>query len=106
MYRTPRNRIGFEEHNQVRSRHQPEIQTKSHNKKQPEIMSSMIENIFMNPTVRDNINQILRILFRSLIEELYPYIVATLVFMVISFILLIAIFILLLWREKNTYSVS
>lgn len=66
-----------------------------------EFSESIMKNFFNNPILKDNVNQIFRVLFQSLIQELYPYILTTLAFMLISFILLISIFILLLWRERN-----
>jgi len=66
-------------------------------------IKTVVDSFFSNSTVRENINQILRVLFQALIQEFYPYILMTLIFMIISFILLIAIFILLVWREKSTH---
>lgn len=64
------------------------------------ISDSFIQNLFENPTIRMNINNFLRTLFQALLQEFYPYILTTLGFMLISFILLISIFIMILWREK------
>lgn len=67
-------------------------------------ISSWVNTFFHNQTVRDNLNQLLRVLFRALIHEFYPYILATLLFMIISFILLVSIFILIIWRESSSYA--
>lgn len=64
------------------------------------ITDGFLQNLFENPTFRMNINNFLRTLFQALIQEFYPYILTTLCFMLISFILLISIFIMILWREK------
>jgi hypothetical protein len=64
------------------------------------ITDGFLQNLFENPTIRMNINNFLRTLFQALIQEFYPYILTTLCFMLISFILLISIFIMILWREK------
>ena len=89
MYRTPRN-------SSTRS-----YGTSSNESITDASIKTVVDSFFSNSTVRENINQILRVLFQALIQEFYPYILMTLIFMVISFILLIAIFILLLWREKS-----
>lgn len=95
MYRTPRNSAIPSTRSYTSSPSKESFANLS--------MNTFVDSIFSNSTVRANINQILRVLFQALIQEFYPYILMTLIFMIISFILLISIFILLVWREKTNH---
>lgn len=100
MYQTPRSLPTVHLSQRMKSTHSPGEPYPMKSGNSGNSVKTMVDSIFSNPTVRENINKILRVLFQALIQEFYPYILMTLIFMVISFILLIAIFILLLWREK------
>ena len=97
MYKTPRNSLRYENEQNIECN-----QTKYASRTgTPSVTDSILKNLFENQTLRMNMNNFLRILFQALIHEFYPYIVTTLLFMIISFILLLTIFIMILWKERH-----
>jgi len=100
MYKTPRNALRYENERKIES-NQAKYASRVISGTSPSVTDSILKNLFENQTLRMNMNNFLRILFQALIQEFYPYIVTTLLFMIISFILLLTIFIMILWKEKH-----
>jgi len=100
MYKTPRNALRYENERKIES-NQAKYASQVISGTSPSVTDSILKNLFENQTLRMNMNNFLRILFQALIQEFYPYIVTTLLFMIISFILLLTIFIMILWKEKH-----
>ena len=100
MYKTPRNALRYENERKIES-NQAKYTSQVISGTSPSVTDSILKNLFENQTLRMNMNNFLRILFQALIQEFYPYIVTTLLFMIISFILLLTIFIMILWKEKH-----
>ena len=99
MYKTPRNGLPYENERKIKG-NQATCSSRTISGTSS-ITDNILKNLFENQTLRVNINNFLRILFQALIQEFYPYIVTTLLFMIISFILLLSIFIMILWKERQ-----
>ena len=57
-------------------------------------------NVLKKREVKDEIKQLMRPLVDMLIKDIYPYIFLSIIFVIISFLLILGIFILLLQNRK------
>tara|TARA_Y100000591_G_C21342211_1_gene455390 strand:- start:282 stop:512 length:231 start_codon:yes stop_codon:yes gene_type:complete len=57
-------------------------------------------NVLKKKEVKDEIKQLMRPLVDMLIKDIYPYIFLSIIFVIISFLLILGIFILLLQNRK------
>ena len=57
-------------------------------------------NVLKKKEVKDEIKQLMRPLVDMLIKDIYPYIFLSIIFVFISFLLILGIFILLLQNKK------
>lgn len=59
-------------------------------------------NVLKKKEVKDELKELMKPLIEMLIQEIYPYIFLSIIFVIISFLLILGIFILLL-RNKHSF---
>ena len=57
-------------------------------------------NVFKKKEVKEEFKELMRPLIDMLIQDIYPYIFLSIIFVIISFLLILGIFILLLQNKK------